>query len=64
MPIGKFKMITPATMFNLYEKKKIAIVNTIDNPYFVTKLPFDDKFLKVYYDHTFIDCKLLKAYLG
>ena len=58
MPIGKFKMITPATMFNLYEKKKIAIVNTINNPYFVTKLPFDDKFLKVYYDHTFIDCKL------
>ena len=44
-----YKMITPATMFNIFNKKNIAIVNTLKNPYFVIGLPFLDHYLNLYY---------------
>lgn len=46
---NSLKMLTPATFFNLFEKENIAIVNTLENPNFVVKKPFDKKFLKLYY---------------
>ena len=45
----KYKMITPATMFKFFNKQNIAIVNTLENPYFVTKNPFSERFLEMYY---------------
>ena len=44
-----YKMLTPATLFNFFEKKNVAIVNTLKNPYYIVKKPFDNKYLKIYY---------------
>ena len=44
-----FKMLTPATFFKFFDKKNTAIVNTLDNPYFVVRKPFRKDFLKLYY---------------
>ena len=44
----KYKMLTPATFFKLFEKKNIVIVNTLDNPYFIVKKPFKKEYLKMY----------------
>lgn len=46
---SKYKMLTPATLFNFYGNKNIAIVNTLENPYYVTKIPFQDNFMDNYY---------------
>ena len=48
MSQGKLAMLTPATLFNLLDKKNIAIVNTLENPNFIVKKPFEDKFLNLY----------------
>lgn len=46
---SKYKMLTPATLFGYFGKENIAIVNTLNNPYFVTKIPFDEQYLKSFY---------------
>ena len=47
--LKEYKMITPATLFKFFNKKNIAIVNTLENPFFVTKNPFSERFLETYY---------------
>ena len=47
--LNSFKMLTPATFFKFFDKKNTAIVNTLDNPYFVVKKPFRKDFLNLYY---------------
>ena len=47
--LNSFKMLTPATFFKFFDKKNTAIVNTLDNPYFVVRKPFRKDFLKLYY---------------
>tara|TARA_A100001015_G_scaffold80419_1_gene89102 strand:- start:690 stop:2201 length:1512 start_codon:yes stop_codon:yes gene_type:complete len=42
-----YKMLTPATFFNFFDKN-IMIINTLDNPYFVTKKPFDEKYVSLF----------------
>ncbi len=51
------KKITPATIFKFLDLEKTAIVNTLDNPFFIVKQPFDEKFLNVYFGKDFIDTK-------
>ena len=44
-----YKMITPATLSKFFDKKNVAIVNTLENPYFVVKKPFKDEYLDLYH---------------
>ena len=43
----KLKMVTPATMFKLFENKNVVLVNTLDNPYVIVKKPIESN-LKIY----------------
>ena len=45
--LKKFKMLTPATLSKFYEKSGVAIVNTLENPNFIVKKPFLEKYLKL-----------------
>lgn len=44
-----YKMITPATLSNFFDKPNIAIVNTLENDNFITKKPFNKNYLKLYF---------------
>ena len=44
-----YKMITPATLSKFFDRKNVAIVNTLENPYFVVKKPFKDEYLDLYH---------------
>ena len=48
LELTKLKMLSPATLFNLFENNKIAIVNTLENPYFIVKNPAESKYLRLY----------------
>ena len=48
--LKKFKMLTPATLSKFYEKSGVAIVNTLENPNFIVKKPFLEKYLELYHD--------------
>ena len=44
-----YKMITPATFINFFDKTNVAIVNTLQNNFFITKKPFRKSYLNLYY---------------
>ena len=49
------KMITPATIMKILENENVAIVNTLDNPYFLSKNPHNKKYESLYFDNKLIE---------
>lgn len=48
LELTKLKMLSPATLFNLFENNKVAIVNTLENNYFIIKNPAKSEYLRLY----------------
>lgn len=44
-----YPMITPATMYKFYQKKNVAVVNTLNNPFFPCFNPIKNEYIEKFY---------------